>query len=233
MASLQVIPDPRGEIAVEDRRGETAVAPDRPGPRGESALSLWNLHERYLALLESVPTPEQQTEYDAELTVTRGQLVAKVDGVCHFMAHCESQMELATVEIQRLQRRKAACERALEWMEGTVIRIIRRMGKDAKKRWPKLEGATTSLTLHGCVQAVEVTDEQAVPAKFKRAMVTLPADLWEQLVDALPLDLAAQVLEAVRAPKLEVSLSAAKIALDAKEDVPGCKLGGGVYVVRK
>lgn len=201
-------------------------------PAPSSALTLWGIHEHLMCLLESVPSVEQEAEYAAELTATRAQAVVKIDGVSHFLAHCESQAALAAAEISRLQKRKQACERAVRWMESTVIRIIHGMGKDAKKKWPRLEGATTSLTIRGCTKAVEVTDEPVVPARFKKATVTLPAPLWEKLVDALDLELAAEVLAAIRSPKLEVSLSTVKVALDAGEEVPGCRLGLGVYVVR-
>lgn len=207
-----------------------AAAPPAP----PAAITLYGVHEKLMALVETadlVP-PEQQAEFQAELTQTRAQAVAKIDGVSQFLALVESQAELAGEEIARLQKRKAVYERASRRVKALITRVIQTIGKDAKGKWPKLEGATATLTLRGCVQAVEVTDEAAVPSKFKRATVTLPAELWEQMIDSLDLELAAQVIEAVRAPKLEVSSSSVKKAIDAGEKVPGAKLTGGVYVVR-
>lgn len=205
-----------------------------PAQAATYTVTLYAIEERLMcyAATADLVAPEQEAEFAAELTQARGQAVAKRDAVAHFLAHVESQADLAAAEIAVLQKRKAVYERVLRRVKAGIIRTIQAIGKDARGKWPKLEGATTSLTLRGCVQAVEVTDEPAVPARFKRATVTLPAELWERMIDALDLDLAAQVLEAVRSPKLEVSSSTVKRAIDTGEEVPGARLVGGVYVVR-
>ncbi len=199
-----------------------------------AALTLFACEENLAALVSTadmVP-PDQELEFAAALTQARGQAMAKRDAVSRFLAHLKSQSELAAAEIAILQKRRAVFERAERRVKALVVRVITNMGKDAAGKWLKLEGATTTLSLRGCTKAVEVTDETAVPARFKRATVTLPAPLWEKLIDSADLDLAAEVLEAVRSPKLEVSNSAVKRAIDAGEAVDGAKLTGGVYVVR-
>ena len=50
----------------------------------------------------------------------------------------------------------------------------------------KLEGATVTLSLHGCDKRAEVTDEEAIPTKYKRATVTLPAHLATATLPAPP-----------------------------------------------
>jgi hypothetical protein len=77
------------------------------------------------------------------------------------------------------------------------------------------------------------TDEMAVPTKYKRVTVTLPAETWELLCDSLDLDLREQVVAEVRAPKVEVSTSLVKADLKAEIAVPGAILAGGTYLVRK
>jgi hypothetical protein len=39
---------------------------------------------------------------------------------------------------------------------------------------------------------VEVVDEQAVPAKYRRASFTVPEDVWELVKDSLALELRSQ-----------------------------------------
>jgi hypothetical protein len=39
-------------------------------------------------------------------------------------------------------------------------------------------------------QSIAITDEAAVPKAFKTVTVTLPAPLWEQVVDCLDVELA-------------------------------------------
>jgi hypothetical protein len=118
-------------------------------------------------------------------------------------------------------------------MEGYVMRVIESLGLDANGKRKKLEGNTITLALHGCDKRAEVTDEAAVPTKYKRATVTLPVETWELVCDSLDLDLRAQVLGEVKSPKIEVSASLVKADLKADIAVPGAKLAGGTYLVRK
>jgi hypothetical protein len=118
-------------------------------------------------------------------------------------------------------------------MQGYVMRVIESLGVDDTGKRMKLEGNTITLSPHGCDKRVEVTDEQAVPTKYKRVTITLPAETWEQLCDSLDLDLRAQVLGEVKSPKMEVSTSAVKANLKSDVAVHGARLVGGTYLVRK
>ncbi len=53
------------------------------------------------------------------------------------------------------------------------------------------------------------------------------------MCDSLALELRDQVLSEVKSPKIEVSTSLVKIDLKADIVVPGAKLAGGTYLVRK
>ena len=89
------------------------------------------------------------------------------------------------------------------------------------------------MSLRGCDKRVEVTDEAAVPERYKRVTVTLPAETWERVCDSLELDLREQVLGEVKSPKVEVSTCLVKADLKADIAVPGTKLSGGTYLLRK
>jgi hypothetical protein len=204
-----------------------------PSP-ASSAVSLYAIQESLAALADSealVPAEEQEA-FAAELRATRTAAAAKVDAVSRFLAHVESQAQLAAAEIAALQKRKALYERASRRVKALILRTVQALGRDTKGKWQRLEGNTSTLAIKGCTQAVEISDEAAVPLRFKRTTVTMPAELWERLVDSLPMGLACDVMDAAR-PRVEVSLSAVKAAIDAKETVPGAELGGGYYVARK
>jgi hypothetical protein len=79
-------------------------------------------------------------------------------------------------------------------MEGYVMRVIDSLGLDDKGKRKKLEGNTITMSLRGCDKRAEITDEAAVPTKYKRVIITLPADTWGLVCDALDLDLREQVL---------------------------------------
>ena len=90
-----------------------------------------------------------------------------------------------------------------------------------------------TFALHGCDKRLEVTDEAAVPTRYKRATITLPAELWEELMESIDLEFRDRVLAAVTSPKVDVSATLVKAALKAEIAVPGAKLAGGSYLVRK
>ena len=98
-----------------------------------------------------------------------------------FLAYCEAMAEMASKEITRLQKRRDFFTRTVERLEGYVELILRNLGKDAKGKWLRLEGNTSSFTLKNLPPSTTITDEAAVPTAYKTVSVTLPAPLWEQM----------------------------------------------------
>jgi hypothetical protein len=182
---------------------------------------------------EEMAPEELEQDYALELQATLLATVEKRDRVGQFLAHLEAQIAFAHAEVARLKARKEFYERVFARMEGYVMRVIDSLGLDAKGKRKKLEGNTITLALRGCDMRAEVTDEAAVPTKYKRVTATLPAETWELLCDSLDLDLREQVLGEVKSPKIEVSTSLVKADLKADIAVPGAKLAGGTYLVRK
>jgi hypothetical protein len=234
-ATIAPVPD---TVQQQLRASLALVAASKPAPKPRN-LALYDLEEHLQCLLDSEETvpPELEAEYDLALREAVIATVAKRDRVGQFMAYLESQTALAAAEIKRLQDRKALFERTSARMEGHVTRVIESLGmeagKDGKERYKKLEGNTVTLSLRGCDKRVEVTNEDAVPTKYKRVTVTLPAATWELVCDSLDLDLRDQVLDEVKSPKVEVQSSLVKPDLKAGIPVPGAELAGGFYLVRK
>src|ERR1051326_8038151 len=90
---------------------------------------------------------------------------------------------------RRGSRRAGFYQRVYLRMEAYISRVIESLGLDAKGKRRKLEGKTVTFSLHGCDKRVGRTNESAVPSRYKRVTLTLPVDLWEQVIDALDLDL--------------------------------------------
>ena len=221
MAALQVVPISRTAVPQSPVPLGTAAPPSAPHP-----LTLYALEEQLTILTdtEDLVSEEQQAEFREEFRLALTAAVEKRDHVGAFLAHLESQAAFAAAEIKRLQERKAWFERAIERMEGHVINVIESLGRDAKGKYPKLEGRTVTFGIKDCPPSVEIQDEAAVPSDYKAITITMPALRWEALLDSLELEQRASVLDAVEKPKVAVSKTAIKRAIDGGSQVPGADL---------
>lgn len=229
-------PTPEGarefEATVKAEGGDTVHLAPEVLP---AARPLYDIEEHLALLIDSEETvpPELEEEYARDLQAAMTTAVDKRDRVGHFMAHLETQAAFAKAEIQRLQERERFYAKALERMEAYVTGVIEKLGFDAKGKRLKLEGNTVTFSLRGCDKRAEIVDEMIVPTKYKRVTITLPAESWELVCDSLDLDLRDQILGEVKSPKVDVSVSMVKADLKAEVEVPGAKLAGGQYLVRK
>lgn len=196
------------------------------------ARPLYDLETHLAALLdtEDVVPVELEREYALELHATLLATVEKRDRVGQFRQHLKAQINFAHGEAARLREREVFFTSALDRMDSYITRVIESLGVDAKGKRKKLDGKVLTLSLHGCDQRVDVLDEEAVPARYKRVTVTLPAETWETVCDSLDMELRDKVVDEARSQKLEVSLTLAKVDLKADVPVPGCVLAGGTYV---
>jgi hypothetical protein len=184
--------------------------------------------EDHLAVLidtEAQIPPEKEAEFLREFSAALDAAADARDGLGRFLAHLESQIHFAKVEIERLQARKRGFERASELAEHYVVRTMEALGKK------KLEGHTVTLSLRACPPSVELRDELAVPVSYKRISVTLPAAIYDQVLDSLDVETAAVLLDA--GGNLSVDKLAIKAAIEAGHDVPGAALARRKSLVRK
>jgi hypothetical protein len=220
------------EASVKDAGGLTVRLEPVPPPLPALARPLYDLEVHLAALIdtEDMIPPEQEQEYALELHATLVATQEKRDRVGQFRGHLQAIAAFSKAEVARLQARQRTYERGLEQLDAYITRVIEMLGRDAKDKRKKLEGKVCTIGLHGCDVRAEVTDEAAVPTKYKKITITLPAESWELLCDSLDLDLRDQILAEVTSPKVEVSTSLVKADLKAAIDVPGAKLAGGTYV---
>ena len=199
---------------------------------GRCPAALYDLEVHLAALVdtEEMVPPEQEAEYQTALQRTLTEVVEKRDRVGQFRLHLVSQINLAKAERQRLQEREAIYQRALDKLDAYLTYVVENVGLDAKGKRKKLEGKTLTIGLRGCKRRVELTDEAAVPTKYKRVTVTLTAETWEMMIDSLDLELREQVLGEVANPKIDVDRTLAYSDLAADVAIPGASLSGGTYV---
>jgi hypothetical protein len=191
--------------------------------RPEATRSLYDVEDHLAAMAdtaEMVSLDEEQS-FLAEFQTVLTAAAEKRDRVGQFFAHCESQVTLAHQEIDRLKKRKGFYQRAIERMEGYVTMVIVSLGPDAKGKLKRLEGNTSTFRVQRNPSTVAIENDAAVPKKYKAATVTLPAEIWEAVVDAVPLELRAQVLDAVKRAEVTISKTALNAAI--AEAVPTWK----------
>jgi hypothetical protein len=138
-----------------------------------SGITLYEVSETLIALLDSVDlceTDEQRAQCEAEIRRAMDVQIHKVDSFCRFLAHVESQTELATREIERLKAREAVFENLMQRLKAYAVFTMQQM------RLRKLEGDTSKLTLRTNQAAVDIDDEQLVPGKFKTIKQVVSVD---------------------------------------------------------
>ena len=231
MAVLQVVPISGAAVCPSPVPVGAVALPPVPHP-----LTLYALEETLtiLADTEDMVPEEQRAEFQEEFRLALTAAVEKRDRVGAFLAHLENQAAFAKAEIVRLQERKAWFEHAVERMEGYVINVIESLGRDAKGKHQKLEGRTVTFGIKDCPPSVEIQDEAAVPADYKAITITMPALVWETLLDSMELEQRASILDTVEKPKVAVSKTAIRKAIDGGGQVPGADLiVGKKTLVRK
>jgi len=197
-------------------------------PTGCSPVpSLYAVEEHLAALTDTVElvAPDQEQQFLSEFQVALTTAAEKRDRVANFLAHLEAQQTFAAAEISRLQALKKHYAAVEERLEGYVTYVIQSLGKDAKGKYRKLEGKTTVMFLAGVPTSVDVFDHASVPLDYKRATFTLPALMWNEVLNALKPELRDKVLAASNATlSVEVEKRSVKKAIDDGETVPGAKL---------
>ena len=195
-----------------------------------TVMTLYALSEDLTAHLESIdltePGTPERAECEMAIQVYMGQLPTKVDSVAWMLAHLEDQVQMAAQEIQRLQGRKQAFERAQERLEEYCIHVLEQL-PEPKRGAKKLEGRTSTLALR-LSDAVVITDEATVPAEYKTACVEMPALVWESLVRRDE-----SVIGRLTKQNLKVRLVDVKKAIKGGESVAGADLEYRNHLVRK
>ena len=106
----------------------------------------------------------------------------KRDAVVAFLRHCEQQQEFADAEIERIERRKEFIARVQEELEGYVVQVIEQFATPDHRGVKRLEGNVSSLRIQKNPDSVVITDVTAIPVAQKDVVLTMPAYVWEALL---------------------------------------------------
>lgn len=151
-------------------------------------LSLYHLSADLTDLIalrmEMVEAKEDTSEIDRQLAAYMASLPQKVDAVAHVIRHMESQEELATQEIARLNARRRSTASERERLEEYVKGVLAGLPDPKKGKVKKLDGQTASLQLwpNGGAQPVDIQDGSLVPDEYCKATVTLPYVWWLKIL---------------------------------------------------
>jgi hypothetical protein len=153
-----------------------------------SALTLYEVEDNYLALLETeamVP-PEQEEQFQSELRTALLEAIDKREAVLQFMLFLAEQQTAADTEIKRLQNRRDRLATVERRMNKYIVNVIRSAGTDLKGRYRKLQAHTGMMFIRALASSVDVIDDNKVPAEYKRISLSMPLDLWQRLIDKHP-----------------------------------------------
>jgi hypothetical protein len=181
-------------------------------------LSLFQIEESLVLLAESAEADGLTPEIESALAAYLKGAAEKRDRVAEFIHFCEAMAELAKTEVKRLQARQKHFETAAERVSSMVLRVLDWLGAE------KFEGRTNTLKKRKRPPSVNVTDEQKIPAEYKRVTVTLPLAQWQQLLAGTPEDARNAVLAGVRKQEISLDLEAIKQALNLEKAVEGADL---------
>lgn len=106
----------------------------------------------------------------------------KRDAVVAFLRHCQQQQEFADAEMERIERRKDFIARIQEELERYVIAVIEQFAVPDRRGIKRLEGNVSSLRIQKNADSVLITDVTAIPRAHKDVVLTMPAYVWEALL---------------------------------------------------
>ena len=129
------------------------------------APTLFDVEEGLTAFLDTAELvkPEEVESFLEDFEIALTTATDKRDRVASRIAQLEAQQEYAAAEIKRLQAFKKSKEAEQNRLEGYVSYVIQRLGKEAKGKYRRLEGHTSTLFLRSCAPSVEVTAEDCIP----------------------------------------------------------------------
>jgi hypothetical protein len=147
--------------------------------------TLYEIEDTLSAFVETVDlAPDDATR---QLVLEEiGQAVRKAkdkrDAVVAFLRHCEQQQAFAEIEMERIERRKEFIGRVQEELERYVVRVIEQFATPDRRGIKRLEGNVSTLRIQKNADSVLITDAVAIPLAQKDVVLTMPAYVWEALL---------------------------------------------------
>ena len=201
-------------------------------PTPKSSITLYEIEDNLAALANTFEVVEgeeiKQILLD-EIGRALWQAQEKRDAVVAFLRHCEAQQTFADQEIERLKKRRDRIARFQEEFEQYIVSIIDRFAVPDRRGVRRLEGNVSSMRIQKNPDSVVITDENAVPIAFKDVVVTMPAHVWEALLERLGKD--ERTCFEARLKKTEFKLDKRALASELKDgsEIRGADLKFGDF----
>jgi hypothetical protein len=153
----------------------------------------------------------------------------KRDAVVAFLRHCELQQKFADAEVERIEKRKAFIARVQEELERYVIQVIDQFAAPDRRGIKRFEGNVSSLRIQKNPDSVLITDLDSLPLALKQVVLTMPAYVWEALLQRVGFE-ERKVFE-TRVEKAEFKPDKKVIGAELKKgtQIPGADLKFGEW----
>ena len=203
----------------------TQLMPTRP-----NSCTLYDLEDNLQALVNSIDLAEEPAMRDAILQEIGKELrkaKEKRDAVVAFLRHCKLQQKFADAEIERIEKRKAFIARVQQELESYLVQVIEQFAAPDRRGIKRLEGNFSSLRIQKNPDSVLITDLALIPLALKQAALTMPAYVWEALLQRVGIE-ERKTFEA-RVEKLEFKPDKKAIGGELKNgtQIPGADLKFG------
>lgn len=199
-------------------------------PTPKAALTLYELEDNLAALantFELVEEAEAKQVILEEIGRALRQVKEKRDAVVGFLRHCEAQQRFADQEIERIKSRRDRIAEFQEELEQYVIRVIDQFVVPDRRGVKRMEGNFSSLRIQKNPDSVVITDEKALPVAWKDVVLTMPAHVWEALLERLEKDERAVFEAQVKKCEFKPDKRALVNELKNGEEIPGADLKFG------
>jgi hypothetical protein len=201
-------------------------------PTPKTSVTLYEIEDNLAALANTFEVVEgeeiKQILLD-EIGHALWQAKEKRDAVVTFLRHCESQQKFADQEIERIRNRRDRIARFQAEFERYIVSIIDRFAVPDRRGVKRLEGNISSMRMQKNPDSVAITDENAVPSAFKDVVLTVPAQVWEGLVERLGKDERAEFETRVKGTEFKPDKRALASELKNGSEIPGADLQFGDF----
>ena len=199
-------------------------------PVPKPALTLYEVEDNLEALANTIELVEEVEAKELildEIGRALRQAKDKRDAIVAFLRHCEVQQQFADQEIERIKNRRDRIARLQEELEQYVVRVIDQLVVPDRRGVKRLEGNFSSLRIQKNPDSVVITDEKAIPLAWKDAVLTMPAYVWEALLERLGKEDRAVFEAQVKKCEFKPDKRALAGELKKGEEIPGADLQFG------
>ena len=199
-------------------------------PMQKTGLTLYEIEDNLSALANTFEVVEE-AEAKRLILDEIGQALRRVkekrDAVVAFLRHCEAQQNFADQEIERLKIRRERIARFQAEFEQYLVSLIDQFAIPDRRGVKRLEGNFSSMRIQKNPDSVVITDEKALPVAWKVVVLTMPAHVWEALLERLEKDERRVFEEKVKKCEFKPDKRAVGSELKNGEQIPGADLKFG------